>query len=489
MSSPEPRIPSQIESILNLIETVHRLRAPEGCPWDRAQTHQSLRPYLIEEAYEVLDVIDQIHTQDDLKKPPLAAHFKEELGDLLMQVVLHAEMTREQGAFDIYDVAEALNQKLIRRHPHVFGETKEDSAENAVKRWEQEKIKEKKGSPKSSVLDGIPKGMPSLQRSTRVIEKVTRVGFQWDDMAGPLAKVEEELEELKQEVLDLEKLKKTGEKSDPTQELALKTRIESELGDLLFTISNLAHLNKINPEDALRGTLSRFEKRFRHVENRLKWMGKTPDQSHLAEMDTYWNEAKILEKVEIWGLTGGIASGKSTVGQIFRDLGIPVIDADQISRELTQEGGAAHSAILQRFGTADRSQLRELVFKDSQARADLEAILHPMIQAKSTDEMVRLAKDHPRIVYEATLLVETGRYRDFSGLIAVECNRDLQISRLTSRNQFDRNLAESILQSQASNEERRKHSNWTIENNSDLIELRAKIENRFKQLGWTPIIK
>lgn len=486
MSSPESRTPSRIESLTHLIETVHRLRAPEGCPWDRAQTHQSLRPYMIEEAYEVLDVIDQIHTPEDLKKVALANHFREELGDVLMQVVLHSEMTQEQGVFDFYDVAESLNQKLIRRHPHVFGEIKEASAENAVKRWEKEKQKEKKGSLKSSVLDGIPKGMPSLQRSTRVIEKVTRVGFQWDDMAGPLAKVDEELAELKKEVLDLETLRKSSLTPNPTEEATLKKRIESELGDLLFTLSNVAHLNKISPEDALRGTLSRFEKRFRHVENRLKWQGKTPEQSDLSEMDKYWNEAKLLEKIEIYGLTGGIASGKSTVAQIFRELGTPVIDADQITRELSQPGGAAHDKILHRFGTVDRSQLRNIVFSDPQAKDDLEAILHPLIQAKSTDEMLRLAKDHSRIIYEATLLVETGRHQEFTGLITVEATRELQLSRLRARNGMDEKIAESILNTQASSADRRQHAQWVIENTSDLGALQQKVQNLAAELSSKP---
>ncbi len=483
MSSPEPSSPSKIESFSRLISTVHRLRAPGGCPWDQAQTHQSLRPYLIEEAYEVIDVIDQIHSQEDLKNAPLARNFREELGDVLMQVVLHTEMTQEQGAFDIYDVAEALNEKLIRRHPHVFGDIKEDTADNAVKRWEKEKQKEKKGDPKASVLSGIPKGLPSLQRSTRVIEKVTRVGFQWADMTGPLAKVEEELGELKEEVLALEKLKNSGSPVDTSTEAVLKRRIESELGDLLFTLSNVAYLQKINPEDALRGTLSRFERRFRHVENRLKWQGKTPEQSQLSEMDRYWDEAKTLEKTEIWGLTGGIASGKSTVAQIFREKGIPVIDADQISRELTQEGGAAHAAILQRFGTNDRSKLRDLVFADPQAKTDLEAILHPLIQAKSTDEILRLAHMHRLIVYEATLLVETGRSQELSGLITVEASHELQLARLSARNQFSPDLAESIINTQATSAERRQRANWVIENQSDLTTLKRQVEALIQKLS------
>jgi tetrapyrrole methylase family protein/MazG family protein len=268
-----------------LVETVHRLRAPGGCPWDRAQTHQSLRPYLIEEAYEVLDVLDQVATPEDLKKQTPA--LREELGDLLMQVVLHSEMTHEAGAFGIDDVVAGLNDKLIRRHPHVFGDAKADSVESAFQTWEKQKAKEKASNPDASVLDGVPKGLPALQKAARVLEKVTKVGFQWEDMQGPLAKVEEELGEMKTEVLALEK--------NPKDE-AQRQKLAGELGDLFFTLCNVAFLMKISPEDALRSTLARFESRFRHVERALKKTGKLPEHSTLAEMDRYWNEAKELER-------------------------------------------------------------------------------------------------------------------------------------------------------------------------------------------------
>jgi tetrapyrrole methylase family protein/MazG family protein len=278
-------------ALARLIETVHRLRAPGGCPWDRAQTHQSLRQYLIEEAYEVLDVLDQIHTTDDLKKDKVRLAFQEELGDLLMQVLLHSEMTREEGAFDIYDVAAGLDDKLIRRHPHVFGETKADSEESAFQTWEKQKAKEKAANQEASILDGVPKGLPSLQRAARVLEKVTKVGFQWEDMQGPLAKVDEELAEMKAEVLALEKLDKKSSEAD-----AVREKLSGEIGDLFFTLANVAWLMKINPEDSLRSTLVRFESRFKHVERRLKEAGKTPEQSNLEEMDRYWDEAKRIEK-------------------------------------------------------------------------------------------------------------------------------------------------------------------------------------------------
>jgi tetrapyrrole methylase family protein/MazG family protein len=278
---------SKAESLLQLIETVHRLRAPDGCPWDKAQTHQTLRPYVIEEAYEVLDVLDRIKTVDDLKVEKNEKDFKEELGDLLMQVVLHSEMTKEEGFFDIYDVAAGLNDKLIRRHPHVFGEVDAKNADQALKTWEQQKQKEKAENPEKSVLDGIPRALPSLQRTLRIIEKATRVGFQWSDLKGPLEKLDEEFHELQAEITPVANHKPTDEE---------KRKIEGELGDVFFSLCNVAHFLKINPEDALRSTLERFESRFKHVEKRLKEKGKSPEQSSLEEMDLYWNEAKRKER-------------------------------------------------------------------------------------------------------------------------------------------------------------------------------------------------
>jgi tetrapyrrole methylase family protein/MazG family protein len=284
-----------LSKLTHLIETVHRLRAPGGCAWDRAQTHQSLRQYLIEEAYEVLDVLDQVHTVGDLGNESIRGAFKEELGDLLMQVLLHSEMAGETGAFDIYDVAEGLDQKLVRRHPHVFGEAVANSEETAFQTWEKQKAKEKalKAGPDgkgASLLDGLPKNLPSLQKAARTIEKVTKVGFQWEDLQGPLGKIDEELEEFKVEIAALEAGKNSGNVEE------LRAKAQGELGDLLFTLCNLAYLTKLNPEDALRGTMQRFENRFRHVEKRLRDLGKTPEQSDLKEMDQFWDEAKVLEK-------------------------------------------------------------------------------------------------------------------------------------------------------------------------------------------------
>jgi tetrapyrrole methylase family protein/MazG family protein len=252
-----------------------------------AQSHQSLRQYLIEEAYEVLDVIDEIPNADALKNERVKGAFREELGDLLMQVLLHSEITQEAGAFDIYDVAATLDEKLIRRHPHVFGDVKIDSADGVLQNWEKLKAKEKASKPDASVLDGLPKGLPALQRAARVLEKVTKVGFQWDDMNGPLEKVDEELAEFKAEVVKLDR--------DRDNE-ALRSKVEGELGDLFFTLANVAYLMKISPEDALRSTLHRFEGRFKHVENRLREQGRTPEQSNLEEMDRYWDEAKARER-------------------------------------------------------------------------------------------------------------------------------------------------------------------------------------------------
>jgi len=274
---------NKTDVLLQLIETVHRLRAPDGCPWDRVQTHQTLRQYLIEEAYEVLDVLDKIRTNEDLKDEEIKLSFKEELGDLLMQVLLHSEMTKQEGAFDIYDVAQGLNDKLVRRHPHVFGENKASTADGALKRWEEQKAKEKAENPKASILDGVPNALPALQKAARIVEKATKVGFQWKDLQGPIEKVEEELTELKVEL------------NKPNNERDI-SKISHELGDVLFSICNLAYLVKVTPEDALRSTIARFETRFRYVEQKLKKNGKSPDQSSLEEMDVFWNEAKLVER-------------------------------------------------------------------------------------------------------------------------------------------------------------------------------------------------
>ncbi|MGK5085014.1 nucleoside triphosphate pyrophosphohydrolase [Bdellovibrionota bacterium FG-1] len=287
---------TQLEILAHLIGTVRQLRAPDGCPWDRVQTHQSLRQYLIEEAHEVLDVLDQLATPEDLKREPIQTAFREELGDLLMQILLHSELASEAGAFNFLDVAATLDEKLIRRHPHVFAKTEQNqvhSPDDVLKNWEKQKAQEKAHKPESSVLEGVPKGLPALQKAARIIEKVTKVGFQWNDMHGPLAKLDEELREMKDEVLALESLSRNAKEGDV---LAARKKLEGEVGDLLFTLANVASLMKINPEDALRATLRKFESRFRFVEKKLKEMGKTPDQSDLPEMDRFWEQAKAQER-------------------------------------------------------------------------------------------------------------------------------------------------------------------------------------------------
>jgi len=272
----------KINSLLSLIETVRRLRAPGGCPWDIEQTHQSLRPFLIEEAYEVLDVLDQIQSPNDLKSPDIQNTFKEELGDLLLQIVLHAEMTAQEKVFDIFDVAQSLNDKLIRRHPHVFSTEIAKTAETVLVNWEKIKSEERKKQKNTQgVLGGVPKNLPSLQRAERVIEKTAKVGFKWDNLQGPLDKMNEELQELKNEI-------NSEQKND--------SRIRAELGDLIFSICNLASFLKINPEDALRETTHRFEKRFKYIEESLAQKGKSIHDSNLAEMDLLWNEAKKKEE-------------------------------------------------------------------------------------------------------------------------------------------------------------------------------------------------
>lgn len=275
--------------IHGLLKTVARLRAPGGCPWDREQTHRSLRPYLIEEAYETLELLDQVESPQDIARgTPLQKKLTEEFGDVLMQVVLHSEIANETGSFDFADVVSELDQKLVRRHPHVFGDADAKDADAALGNWEKQKAKEReKQTPGSaSVLDGLPTGMPAMQRAARTIHKVSKVGFQWKDLEGPMDKVEEEWGEFKSALKDHQEASPKGE---PSPEMI------EEFGDLLFSLANIAYHLKINPEDALRSNLRRFEKRFRFVEQKITQSGRTLDQSNLEEMDEYWNQAKKLE--------------------------------------------------------------------------------------------------------------------------------------------------------------------------------------------------
>lgn len=249
-----------------LVEIMARLRSDQGCPWDRKQTHKSLRQHLLEEAYEVIETID-LGNYGELKG---------ELGDLLLQVVFHAQMASEENLFDIHDVIQAINEKLIRRHPHVFGDMGEITAEEQIVLWEQSKLT-KEG--KRSAIDGVPKNLPALLRAYRMQGKAATVGFDWEDIGPVWEKVHEEIDELKE----------AAEEQSPE-------KIEEELGDLLFSIVNLSRFLKSNPEDALRSTIEKFEKRFKAVEERLNQNGRSMIDASLEEMDEEWNNVKRGEK-------------------------------------------------------------------------------------------------------------------------------------------------------------------------------------------------
>jgi tetrapyrrole methylase family protein/MazG family protein len=243
----------------------------------------------VEEAYELLDVLDRVSDGGDLTKDfALKADFAEELGDVLLQVLLHAELAGELGAFNIQEVAFTLREKLIRRHPHVFSVNGAKNPEEALKNWESVKAEEKLASGREyeGILSGLPRHLPALQRTARVIEKVTKVGFQWPDLRGPIAKLEEELSEFRDELGRFE--------LEPSE--ANRARLGEELGDFLFCLANVAFLLKIAPEDALRGCLSRFESRFRYVEKKVIESGRAWRDLNLDDLDVFWREAKELEK-------------------------------------------------------------------------------------------------------------------------------------------------------------------------------------------------
>jgi tetrapyrrole methylase family protein/MazG family protein/ATP diphosphatase len=263
----ETRAESPIDRLLAVMA---RLRDPErGCPWDVEQTFATIAPYTVEEAYEVADAIER----NDLK------HLKEELGDLMFQVVFHSRMAEEQGAFDFHEVVDAVADKLIRRHPHVFADAGFRTAEEQTVAWEQIKAEERAANARHGVLDDVPTGLPALTRAVKLTKRAGRVGFDWPSTREVIAKLHEELDELQAEI-------QAGDAA----------KMREEMGDLLFVVANLARKLDVEPEDALRAANAKFVRRFHHIEARLAENGRTPEQSTLEEMDRFWDEARARDK-------------------------------------------------------------------------------------------------------------------------------------------------------------------------------------------------
>jgi MazG family protein len=261
-----------MQEVKQLLSLMERLRDPHaGCPWDRAQTYASIAPYTIEEAYEVADAI----ARGD------RAELKQELGDLLFQVVFHAQLAREEGAFTFADVAAAVTEKMTRRHPHVFGETRYADRAEQSHAWERLKAAER-DTPADSVLDGIPPALPAMTRATKLQRKAAQVGFDWSAPMAVLEKITEELTEVRCEL----------------EAAAIPARLAEEMGDLLFACVNLARHLGVEPESALRLANLKFERRFRQIETWLKVAGRTPEQAGLAELDALWERAKAEERDE-----------------------------------------------------------------------------------------------------------------------------------------------------------------------------------------------
>ncbi len=252
------------DQIERLRAIMHRLRAPGGCPWDAEQTHESIISNLIEEAYEC---VDAIRSGDDV-------HMREELGDLLLQVVFHSEIAEEEGRFDLYQVAAQISEKLVRRHPHVFGETSAEDSDQVLKQWDAIKRKEK-GEKEVLYLHGVGKGLPALIRANKLLKKASKVGFDWPEETGVISKIREELGEL-EEAIDGKDV----------------NEIEEELGDLFFSVVNLARYRNIDPEVLMAAANKKFETRFGAMEKELKTSGKSLEEAALGEMQQAWMAVK-----------------------------------------------------------------------------------------------------------------------------------------------------------------------------------------------------
>ena len=280
-------------TITDLLQIMELLRGPEGCPWDREQTHTSIRNNLLEEAYETADAID---TADDTA-------LCEELGDLLLQVVFHAQITKEAEQFDLDNVADGICKKLILRHPHIFGEVEAKTAEDVKKNWEEIKLQEGK---KHTVLSGVPSSLPAMIKAYRIQDKARGVGFDWDKRSQVWDKVQEELGELQVEVRKMDELEANASEGDAGEVSGSakpdgvgarqQERVLSELGDVFFALINYARFLKLNPEDALEHTNRKFIQRFTYMEEQTIQKGKSLHDMTLEEMDVYWNEAKLAAR-------------------------------------------------------------------------------------------------------------------------------------------------------------------------------------------------
>ncbi len=252
-----------------LVGIMKKLRSPEGCPWDKEQSHESIKRYIIEEVYEFVESIEENNPEK----------MKDELGDLLFQIVFHCQLAAEENNFSIYDVINASAEKMVRRHPHVFGENKLEKDHEVVDQWEKIKNTEHHHKDRESILDGIPRQLPSLIRAYKAQKKVARVGFDWDKPEQIIEKIEEELQETKEAIAH-------GDEE----------HIKEEIGDLFFVVSNLARFLHYDPEELSRKSVDKFIRRFKKIEQELEKRGSSVHESTLEEMDAIWNQHKKTEK-------------------------------------------------------------------------------------------------------------------------------------------------------------------------------------------------
>jgi tetrapyrrole methylase family protein/MazG family protein len=256
------------DKFFKLVEIVKTLRSPEGCPWDREQNLYSIKNHFLEEAFELVDALDN-------KDVP---NIREELGDVIFHVVFHAVMAEEEGEFNLSNVLDEINEKLVRRHPHVFGDMTLNGSDEVTVKWEEIKAEEKKGKRDKSILADIPAKFPSMQRCLKMQQRVKKVGFDWPDLKDCMDKVDEEYEEFKEAV-----------------DIGDKKEIEHELGDVFFSLINISRFLKVDPDEALRKANNRFEDRFRYIEKTLTERGMTSEDASLEEMEELWQEAKKYE--------------------------------------------------------------------------------------------------------------------------------------------------------------------------------------------------
>ncbi len=446
----EDFLTSYLKDFEDLLSLIRELRAPGGCHWEQKQTHRSLKRFLIEEAHELAEVLDDIHSDENLlQNPILKKSLVEEIGDILYNLLLHATIAEEKKTANLSEIILALKSKLMRRHPRVDSGLQVGNDDQELEDWRAQK-KDRK-----SLIGRLPNDLPALYRVFRVFERLSRFGFKRkivlkEAMSDFLASLQQE---------------------SPMDEAALKNK----LVHCVFEMVQFAYTINLNLEDALIAYSKRFEKQFRFVEQYMRFTQQSYEELPPSEQENIWKKAEKFEQLQLWALFGGAGSGKSSVRKILESHHFLCIDFDVLNQEAWRDPEVLRR-IQDVFQTSDKSIIKRVIFNDLEKKQQLEAIVHPHIEMLFFKHILNYLNQKV-IVCELSLLVESGKARDFDKLILVDADPHLRKFRLMMRDQISEDLAEKIINQQLPSSVLKNYANIVINNSTSLPDLESQLRD------------